>query len=290
MGTGEIDFFKIMVQSIEPEHSFIQMFWSSGAYLGEAIEAVLRACARLEIKNPIAMELDCVDPDSVPDGALHDEESNVFYAQSRYSFPTEKTFIAPFGIIASGDGGDHDYEQIREGFSLQKTEEGIYEIEAVIERDNLLTTFFELVKSLPSIRVFWIKIAAEWDEVGREQFWTNEDLNTFELIAGFLNNNFDDTVANGHVALTVYSDEGQTNLSIDTHKTVVVMATTSKMQQSMAVTLRQLGFAELSEFYSLRYNYHHWHYRPAQSKSRTKLVATLQQSGFKLWKHQEAEE
>ena len=282
--------FRIMVESIEPEESFVQMFWSPAPYPGQAIDSVLRASVRLGMRKPIARELDVVDPSSVPAESYHDKKSNVFYALECFSFPTEESFIAPLGIIASSEKGEHDYEQIREGFSLTKTEENIYELEAVIERDNLLNAFFELIKRLPSIEVFWIRIAADWEERGREEFWTNEDLNTFDSITSFLTTHFNDTVANGHVALTVYSDVGQTNLSIDTHKTIVVLTKSAKMQRTMAATLRRLGFEELSEFYSLRYNYHHWHYRPARSKSRTSLIAALKRNGFNLWKVQEPED
>lgn len=280
------EFFRIMIESIEPESSFFQLFWSPAPYPGQAIDSVLRASMRLGIRKPIARELDL---SSVPAESLHEKKSNVFYTQERFYFPAEESFIAPLGIIGTSEKGKHEYEQIREGYFLREAEANIYELEAVIERDKLLNTFFELVKRLPSIRVFWIKIAADWEEGGREVFWTNEDLNTFDSIASFLTTRFNDTVANGHVALTVYSDVGQTNLSIDTHKTIVVLTKSAKMQRRMVVRLRQLGFEELSEFYSLRYNYHHWHYRPARSKSRTRLIAALKRSGFNLWKIQEPE-
>lgn len=36
---------------------------------------------------------------------------------------------------------------------------------------------------------------------------------------------------------------------------------------------------------SLRgYRSYHWHYRPAQSKSRTELIAAMKKWGFSLWK------
>jgi hypothetical protein len=260
------------------------VFWSPAAQPGQAIESVLRAAVRLGIRNPIAREL---DPSSVPKRSVHDKKSNVFYTKERFYFPTEKSFIAPLGIIGSSEKGEHDYEQIREGFSLTKTEANIYELEAVIERDNLLNTFLGLIKRLPSIRVFWIRMAADWEERGRQEFWTNEDLNSAESITSFLTTNLRDTVANGHVALTVCSDVGQTNISIDTHKTIVVMTKSAKMQRMMVVILRQLGFEELSDFYSLRYNYHHWHYRPARSKSRARLIAALKRNRFNLWMVQE---
>ena len=284
------DYYWVMIESVEPEYSFFQTFWTPAPHPGHAIDSVLRACAHLGIRNPIAIELDLSAPDLVPDKSFLEEKTNVYYALERYSFPTEKSFIPPFGIIGSRGKGKHGYNRIREGFFLEKQEPNIYEVEAVVERDNLLNTFFELIKRLPSIQVSWIRIAADWENRGREQFWTNEDLNSIESITSYLTTNFSDTVANGHVAFTVYSDVGQTNLSIDTHKTIVVLTKSAKVQQRMAAGFRRLGFPELSKFYSLKYNYHHWHYRPTRSKSRERLVAALKRSGFTLWRDEEVED
>ena len=255
--------FKILIESSEPEESLFQNFWTQATHPGEAIESVLGACVRLGIRNPIARELDSVEFDSSFDEAIHDTESNVRYQGQVFSFPTEKSFNAPVGIIESGEKGEYDYELLREGFSLTTTEEGIYEVEAAVERDKLFNTFIELIRRLPSIKVFWIKIAGDWEDRGREEFWTNESLNTSEAITSFLMTHPSDTVENGHVALTVYSNDGQTNLSIDTHKTIKVLTKSTRIQRNMAVHLRRLGFEQLSEFHSLEYGYHHWHYRPA---------------------------
>lgn len=277
-------FFRIMIESVEPELSFFQTFWSPATHPGQAIESVLKACISLGIRNAIARELDYDDPDSSNEAIVRDKKLNVFYARGRTFFPTEKSFIAPFGIIEASEKGPHDYDLIREGFSLTKTEKGIYEVEAVIERDELFDVFVELIKRLPSIKVFWIKIAADWEEQGREEFWTNEDLNTPESITSFLTNHHNDTIANGHVALTVYSDVGQTNLLIDTHKTIKVLTKSAAIQRKMASALKSLGYEQLSKLYSLEYEYYHWHYRPARSKSRTRLIAALRKDGFILWK------
>jgi hypothetical protein len=140
------------------------------------------------------------------------------------------------------------------------------------------------MKHLPAIRVFWIKLAADWEDQNRQEFWTNENLNTVESITSFLTAHWDDTVANGHVALTAYGEPGQTNLTIDTHKTIKVLTKSATIQQEMASALKSLGFEELPEFHSLEYCFYHWHYRPTRSKSRAGLVAAMKKWGFSLWK------
>ena len=273
-----------MIESVEPEHSFFQVFWSPAVHPGEAIESVLNACLRFGIKNAIARELDHLEFSSLPSDIVHDKKLQVFYARQRNYFPTEKSFVAPFGIIESSQKGDYDYDLIREGFHLRKTAEGIYELVAVIERERLFETFLELVNRLPSIRVFWIKIAGDWEDRGREEFWANEDLNTSETIRSFLTTRQRDTVANGHVAVTVYSDPGQTNLLIDTHKTIKVLTKSVRMQRKMSASLSGLGYQELRDFHSLEHGYYHWHYRPVRSMSRKRLIAALKSDGFSLWK------
>lgn len=278
------DLFKVMIESIEPEHSFFQTFWSSAPHIGAAIDTILSACVRMAVNNPSAREADYVEFDSLPENAVRDDRLNVWYTPARHYFPTEKSFIPPAGIVESSKKGEDDYELIREGFRLPEIEEGIYEVEAVIDRDKLFPTFIELTKRLPSIRVFWIKLAADWEDRNRQEFWTNENLNTVESITSFLTTHWNDTVANGHVALTAYGEPGQTNLTIDTHKTIKVLTKSGEFQQEMASALKSLGFEELPEFHSLEYCFHHWHYRPARSKSRTKLIAVMKKWGFSLWK------
>jgi len=277
-------FFTVMIESVEPEHSFIQLFWTSANHPGQAIQKVLRACVGLGIKNAFASELDSFEFKSLPRNVVYDRNLDVHYSQARNYFPTEKTFMAPSGIIKSFQNGKFDYDRIREGFSQGRTEAGIYEVEVVVENQRLFSTFVQLIKRLPSIKVFWIKLAADWEDLGREEFWANEKLNTVELIADFLKSRWKDTVANGHVALTTYSSVGETNLLIDTHKTLKVLTKSVTIQRKMSAGLRKLGFEQLSKFHSLEYGYYHWHYRPARSKSRTRLIAALKRDGFRLWR------
>jgi len=207
-----------MIEGVETENSFFQIFWSPATHMGEAIESVLNAAVRMGIENPIAREADRFDFDSLPEDAVQDKRLKIWYMPGRYLFPTEKSFIAPLGIIGSSQIGEKDYELLKEGFSRGTTEPDIYDLEAAIERDRLFATFVELMNRLHSIKVFWIRLAPDWENQGREEFWTNEKLNSAESIGSFLTSHSNDTLANGHVGLTAYSEIGQTNLTIDTHR------------------------------------------------------------------------
>ena len=273
---------RVMIESIGPEESYFQVWWSPATHIGVGIDTVLSACVRLGINNPIAREADYVD--SLPANAVRKRQLKIWYVPRRDYFPSGKAFIAPVGIIASSKESEYDYDQIREGFSLSKTDDGIFEVEAAIERNKLFDTYVELLKRLRSIKVFWIKLAADWEDRDREEFWTNENLNTIESIRSFLTSHSNDTILNGYVALTTYGAVGQTNLTIDTHKTIKILTKSARVQREMAASLKRLGFNELPEFHCLERGYYHWHYRPTRSKSRTRLIAALKNWGFKFWK------
>jgi hypothetical protein len=276
-----------MIESIGPVQSYYQLCWSPATHIGVAIDRALSACVHLGIDNPIAREADFVD--SLPANAVRKRQLKIWYAPTRYYFPSEKAFVAPAGIIASSEDGETDYKQIRAGFSLSKTAEGIFEVEAAIERDKLFDVYVELLKRLRSIKVFWIKLAADWEDRDREVFWTNENLNTIDSIRSFLTNHSTDTIVNGYVALTTYGAVGQTNLTIDTHKTIKILTKSARVQREMAASLKRCGFNELPEFHSLEHGYYHWHYRPTRSKSRKRLIAGLKNWGFKLWRAHQVE-
>ena len=281
----EKSFFTVLVESVGPEESFIQAFWAWANHPGEAIERVLRACGRLGVEDAVAGEVDAYDFEALPGHVVHDEKLGVFFDETRYHFPSEESFRPPAGIIKSCLDGDYGAELIREGFSLTDRDEGLYEVEAVVGRGKLFETFFGLAGRLPSVRVFWVRIAGDWEQdgEGREEFWVNEDLNSPELISDYLTTHANDTINNGHVALTVYCNAGRTNLSIDTHKTIKVLTKSARIRDRMAAALRRHGLKELARLYSLEHGYYHWHYRPARSKSRARLVAALKKDGFSPW-------
>ena len=71
-------FFTVMVESIDVEKSFFQVFWVRANHLGEAIGKILKACDRLGIKDAVASEADDFDFNSLPDNVVHDKKLNVF--------------------------------------------------------------------------------------------------------------------------------------------------------------------------------------------------------------------
>jgi hypothetical protein len=139
MSEPDEDLFRVMIESIEPERSFFQVFWSSATHIGAAIDTIVSACVRMGIRNPSAREADCVAFDSLPENAVHDKRLNIWYGPGRSYFLTEKAFIAPAGIVESIQKGEDDYELIREGFRLPEIEEGIYEVERLLNATSCST-------------------------------------------------------------------------------------------------------------------------------------------------------
>lgn len=94
-----------------------KVFWTHANHTGEAIEKVLIACSKLQIPNAIASEVGYHESVELPAGVVHDKKLKVFYHPQRNYFPTEETFIAPFGIIKATENGKLDYGLIHEGFA-----------------------------------------------------------------------------------------------------------------------------------------------------------------------------
>jgi len=80
------DFFRVMIEGVETENSFFQIFWSPATHMGEAIESVLNAAVRMGIENPIAREADRFDFDSLPEDAVQDKRLKIWYTRADICF------------------------------------------------------------------------------------------------------------------------------------------------------------------------------------------------------------
>ena len=146
------DFYTVMIESEEPEESFVQLFWTHANHPGEAIDKILRACAGLGIENAFASEFDISEFKALLRKTFHDKKFDAYYAPERYGFSTEETFRTPAGIIESFAKGELDFALIKEGFCQNRFEAGSYAVELVVENQRLFSTFVEFANCLESSR------------------------------------------------------------------------------------------------------------------------------------------
>jgi hypothetical protein len=277
-------FYTVILEMNEAKgKSFCQVFWAWANDIGEAIHLVCRESKFHGIKNPYAREIDPYDFLALPPDVLEGEVEGTYYANKKYHYDNEGTIILPYGIIESCIEGDVFIEEVQEGFECYDNEDNTFCTYVVLDRSNLKKCFIEMVKSLPSIKVSWIVVSKEWEDKSEEVFWSNEKFSSIESVL-FLLNQKESILENGLVKLTIYSDEGATNLSIDFHKTVKVLTKSKDLHCHLRKSLLRLGISENSDIKSIEFGMHHWHYIPYGAPSRCIFEQFLRDKGFSIWK------
>jgi hypothetical protein len=200
-----------------------------------------------------------------------------------HSSPLEPAFRIPYGVVLSLAKGPHDPEELAVGHLVQTDEEGLVELQAVVEEASLLNVYLYLVGKLADIETFWIKLHDEWEEPGEEEIYVNNALSDKARIETFLSENLLDTVLNGYVTITTYSDLGETNLNISDHKMIVIMSYEGALVEQMSLALEEQGVPRQREMAMVSCEFHHWHFRHPKSKSRAELVEWLEENRFTKW-------
>jgi hypothetical protein len=209
----------------------------------------------------------------------------VFWNPTRYGFPPEPLFLVPTGVISTWDEGDHDVEDLVEGFTVDTDEDGLTTIEANVAALRLFDQYSRLVRLFPEYRVFWYVLHGHWDgNEGDDVFLVNEGLNTPDTISEHLEEHMLDSVLNGYVTLTAYLKEGATNLRITDHKRLSVLTCSDTVAGACIGALEDSGYAMIDDLPSIEYGMYHWHYRlPGSQSSREQLAARLREMGFFDW-------
>ncbi|HEX6280074.1 MAG TPA: hypothetical protein VFZ49_08700 [Pyrinomonadaceae bacterium] len=278
-----MEFFVGTVEWSTGPKSFLTVVWTWADHPGEAVHLILQAAKSNQIPDPVLIDLDYCDLEDLPDDAV-EVGKHSFIDPSEYSFPTEYSYKFPHGVIPVRGGEDEtDIDEIQPGYEVWKDDEGLINVEAVVERDRLFDVYMALVERLPSIRVFWIKLHEDWEEFGMEEIYASEDLNDVTCIRDFLKENWSDTVLNGHVTITTYADEGQTNLNISDHKMIVALTFDEEITKLCQSYFNELGLKQYDPLLSISGGVHHWHYRSVSGRDRKDLVKLLVEKGFVLF-------
>jgi len=113
--------------------------------------------------------------------------------------------------------------------------------------------------------------------------YVNEEMPSVESVKNYIELNKPDTLQNGHVTITTYSDEGQTNVNISDHKTLVVLTYSKKLVTKFRDVLKKRGLRKKTPVISVAGGFHHWHYRHHESLNREQLIKKLKKQGFFKW-------
>ncbi|HRH43814.1 MAG TPA: hypothetical protein PKY82_19435 [Pyrinomonadaceae bacterium] len=279
-----MNFYNCLIEWSEGKDSNLRNFWVWAKDLGEAIEKVCKCADKLDIKNPIPRYFDFFDFDELPEEVFSIDEEETFVADEFHIFPIEDCYKIPTGVILSFEECEFEDTQIKLGYDVIDYDSGLIEVEAVVKEDDILRIYLDLITVLPEIRVVMVKLQEDWEAKNNEEIFINEQIAAAELIKNFIEINKIDTLQNGHVTLTTYFDEGQTNINISDHKTLVIMSYDKKIIERVRKILKKYGLRKKKNLICLSRGFHHWHYKPHNALNRKDLIKKLKKQGFTKWK------
>jgi hypothetical protein len=261
-------------------------FYTYGQDFGEALERTkLVAQETQSIIDSEAIEacrLDNLQEFKIPEDTV-EIDKGVYMKAALHTYPltdTEQSFIPPTGIIKSTDDDEFDYELITEAFvAFNKDENGIFEFELVAGKSKLIDTFIEAINFLPSVDGFWIYIWNHWDD-SKTELWAGKNIADKKSAVDFLLRHKSDTLENGFLDCVVHCKIGETNLTLDDHKKIQLHTKDQNLFDDFGEKISDLGFKQTKEFYNLEFNYHHYHYKPANSLSRDDFKGLLRNNNF----------
>lgn len=262
-------------------------FYSYGKHLGDALNKTIIASKEYNFSNHNLIEASSLESIEVIEKRedLIEIGEGVFMRQTTYSFPygdPDKGFIPPIGIVKSVYDGEYDYEMIKENFvAYGANENGIYELELVLTKENLINVFLKIIDCLPSADGFWIYIKNYWENELTE-LWVAKHFTDSETIKNFLTKNSKNTLENGYLDIVVHSKQGETNLTLDDHKKIQLHTKDEEVFKTFIGNIIDLGYEQTRDLYNLEFGYHHFHYRLADSSTREEFKNMLIKNEFEF--------
>lgn len=271
----------------DKETGIVGNFYAYGHHLGDALQKVIQASLDYSFTNANLTEASLLENFDAIDknDELVEIADQVYIRPTTYTFPfddPDKEFIPPIGIVKSVDEGEYDYDLIKEKFvAYGQNENGIFEFELVVAKPNLITLFLKFISLLPTVDGFWICIKSFWDD-DKTELWVAKHFTDKIILIDFLKTQKSNTLENGYLDIVVHSLTGETNLTLDDHKKIQLHTKDEDLLKHFIDQVIDLGYEQTKEFYSLEYGFHHFHYRPVDSLTRTEFKAMLKQNTFEL--------
>jgi len=261
-------------------------FYSYGRNLGDALNNTFNASHELDFNTPYLMEASLLDEFNVieKNNELVQLSELVFARKQVHSFPLndpDKDFIPPTGIVKDIIDDELEYELIKENFvAYDQNEIGIFQLELVIGKENIICVFLKLIELLPTINGFWIYIKDFWENEN-EELWVAKHFIGKQTIIDFLTLQRINTLENGYLDLVVHSLTGESNLMLDEHKKINLQTKDENVFKDIIEQILDFGYEQTTEeLYNLEFGFRHWHYRPADSLTRDEFTTMLTDNKF----------
>lgn len=280
------EFWHFLIQGkLDDDTGAFANYYCYGDHLGESYFKAEQIARDEGFDSPALMEaqrLDTIKGFELPEGAVN-VTSDSYMLPSLNTYPIiedDVEFIPPIGVAFGTDDGDYDRELIKEAYvAYNKDDDGVFELELVVDNSRLTPTFFDAIDFLPDVDGFWIYLLDHWNNSTTE-IWAGGHIVSKENAKQFLIENEDSTLKNGFVDIVVHCKEGETNLTLSEHKKVQLHTKSESMFQNFIDNIIDLGFEQTRDYYSIEHGYYHWHYRPMGSLNRADFTDLLRGRGF----------
>ncbi len=272
---------------LDTETGIVGNFYAYGDHLGDALDKVIKSSIEYKFTNHNLTEASLLDNFDINE---NNEEfvkitDHVFMRPTIYPFPLDdpdKEFIPPIGIVKSVFEGEYEYDLIKENFVAYGADEnGIFEFELVLAKENLVDTFIKTIDFLPTIDGFWIFLKNYWEN-DLTELWVAKHFTDKQTVIDFLISEKKNTLENGYLDIVVHYLAGETNLTLDDHKKIQLHTKDEGIFDDFIGNIIELGYEQTRDFYNLEFGYHHFHYRPVESLTRTEFKKMLTDNKFEL--------
>ena len=177
----------------------------------------------------------------------------------------------PTGILPSLTVPGHRLAEIAPGW-VRHPDDSLLVIEAQVLRE-LGELFMDLVERLPVADNLEVHVLDHHDGGGANEVWLTPRLDVRRVIR-FLDDHDVELIDNGHVELSIYLRKERSTLRLTEHKTVVWLSEDPSTAERFTGWLEELGVPRLEALTTLA-DTAHFHYRPARSSSRARMIARL---------------
>jgi hypothetical protein len=151
--------------------------------------------------------------------------------------------------------------------------EGVVAIEAQVAGDRVGEVFLDLVERLPVADNLEVKILGHHDEAGTTEVWLTPHIDVKRAIR-FLDDHDVELIDNGHVELSLYLRGERSTLRLSEHKTLLWLSEDEATADRFTRWLADLDVPRRDGLVTAA-SLEHFHYRPARSSPRGKLIDRL---------------
>jgi hypothetical protein len=239
-----------------------------GQHLGEAIELARARARRGKAAGvPVAAE-------PAPAGEVPLGESVGKGVVVERDAPEERAWFRwPSGVLPTLDGA-RALAGAAEGFTTSRHGE-THVVEAVLGADRLVEVFMGVVERLPTADNVEIRVTGHLDGAGTSEVWLTPRMGDVRRAIRFLDDHDVELLGNGHVEVGVYLRKQRSTLRMTEHKTIRWLTEDDAMLDPFVGWLTAQGVAASSAL-PLVAEVDHYHWRPASTRNRKKLLQHLE--------------